>query len=173
MNQVTEFDTTVEPSTPTVGVTEFDSGLREQTPVDPMDRERAIAAHSALLKAPMDVVRGQVEADSSVLERSAETLVGANERELVTRAIGEQLSEQISLLEEEIQQTEGLKRLLPPHLTALLTSEDPVQVQYAAARLGKFFQAKQIISERVKQSEDYWLGDLGDVALSSIQDWIC
>lgn len=167
---VTQFDTTPVQPTFTKGVTEFDSGLQKPQTVDPIERERAVGAHSALLKAPIEVVRGQVEADSSVLERSAEASIGVNERELVTQAIGDQLSDQIALLEEEISQTEGLKRLLPPHLTALLTSEDPTQVQYAAARLGKFFQAKQLINERVKQSEDYWLGDLGDVALSSVQD---
>jgi len=142
----------------------FDS--MEQPPVvDPVEQERDTQFHSVLIGQPVEAIRSDVQSGANVqYDANAKATTETNRTNLVNNFVEDRApSEELKLLQNELQAMDNVGRFASPALVAMLTSPNEGQRDYAVQRIQRVVGAQKMIQERLgSASEGNVVGDFLD-----------
>jgi len=138
----------------------------EQPPVvDPVEQERDTQFHSVLIGQPVEAIRPAIQSGANVqYDANAKATTETNRTNLVNNFVQDRApSEELKLLQNELQAMDNVGRFASPALVAMLTSPNEGQRDYAVQRIQRVVGAQKMIQERLgSASEGNVVGDFLD-----------
>lgn len=124
----------------------------EQPPVvDPVDQERDTQFHSVLIGQPVEAIRPAIQSGATVqYDANAKSTTDTNRTNLVNNFVEERApSEELKLLQGELQAMDNVGRFASPAMVAMLTSPNEGQRDYAVQRVQRILGAQKLIKDRI------------------------